>query len=398
MSEKGGDWQMADKNSEELRVLRVSHSAVASAYRERERALVSKFPVEILLIMPEHWPLLGAQDNYDVPEPFKFERIGILGAGSVPLHVLYPPPIIRALRDFKPHIVDIHEEPYSAAGFECSWLASQLAPEAACVFYTAQNIRKRYPPPFSWTERFVYRHCKGAYPCSSGALETLRQKGFSKTASVIPLGIDPTLFRSRQLMEGERAERGRQLGIAGFVVGFFGRVEQYKGIVFLLEAMAKVGDSFDWTLMVVGNGQFQSKAEQICRHLKIEDRIRWLGARPGSEMPLLLSLCDVIVTPSLTTKTWKEQFGRVVVEAMACGVPVITSDSGSLPDLTKGAGLIVPEGDALAIADKLMTLYRDQDLRADLSTRGMKLVTSEYTWDSVAQQMFDLYTAVLKAG
>jgi glycosyltransferase involved in cell wall biosynthesis len=356
---------------------------------------VSKFPVEILLIMPAFWPELGAQGHNEQIEPFKLERIGLVGAGSVPLHALNPLPLAKALREFKPQIVDIHEEPYSIAGFECAWLARQLAPDAACVFYTAQNIRKRYPPPFSWTERFVYSYCKGAYPCSKGAQDTLRLKGFNKPAPVIPLGVDPALFHSRSLTESERAERQRQLGVAGFVVGFFGRIEEYKGITILLEAMAALGDSIDWNLLLVGSGQFRSTAEQKCKELNIVERTCWLGERPASEMPRLLSLCDVIVIPSLTTLTWKEQFGRVAVEALSCGVPVLTSDSGSLPDVTGGTGLVVPEGDPSAIAAKLIELHRDPSLREQLSARGIEFATTNYSWDAVVEQMFELYTSVL---
>jgi glycosyltransferase involved in cell wall biosynthesis len=228
--------------------------------------------------------------------------------------------------------------------------------------------------------------------------ETLQQKGFAKPAPIIPLGFDQSVFRCHLLTDSERVSKKEQFGLKGFTIGYFGRIVESKGVTFLLEAVSQAADRFDLTLMVVGSGDCQSAAESLSKRLNIESKIRWLGERRAGEIPELLSLCDVIVIPSLTTPSWKEQFGRIAVEAMACGVPVIASDSGSLPEVLAGCGLIVKERSANAISEQLIRLQADEALRHDLSSRAEQLALSKYTWESAGRMLFDLYSSVFKPG
>jgi len=104
----------------------------------------------------------------------------------------------------------------------------------------------------------------------------------------------------------------------------------------------------------------------------------------------------VLVVPSRTRPNWKEQFGRVIVEAMACGVPVIGSSSGAIPDVIGDAGLIVPEGDRAALAGALRGLMSDPDRRRDLAERGRARVLARYTQAQVAAQTVDVYRSMLR--
>jgi glycosyltransferase involved in cell wall biosynthesis len=106
---------------------------------------------------------------------------------------------------------------------------------------------------------------------------------------------------------------------------------------------------------------------------------------------------DTLVLPSRTTSVWKEQFGRVLTEAMACRVPVIGSDSGAIPEVIGDAGLIFTEGDAVALADCLRQLIDFPDLRRDLAQRGYMRVMTNYTQEHIAQQTTDFYRQVMKA-
>jgi glycosyltransferase involved in cell wall biosynthesis len=101
------------------------------------------------------------------------------------------------------------------------------------------------------------------------------------------------------------------------------------------------------------------------------------------------------VVPSLTRGNWKEQFGRVIVEAMACGVPVIGSSSGAIPDVIGDAGLIVPEGDVRALADGLRRLMHDPDLRRRMGGQGRQRVLARYTQAQVAAQTVAVYRQML---
>lgn len=104
---------------------------------------------------------------------------------------------------------------------------------------------------------------------------------------------------------------------------------------------------------------------------------------------------DALVLPSLTRPNWKEQFGRVLVEAMATGLAVIGSDSGAIPGVLGDAGLIVPEGDAEAITGALQRLYDEAGLRQALADKGRERVLQHFTHASVAQATVDVYRSLL---
>ena len=111
-------------------------------------------------------------------------------------------------------------------------------------------------------------------------------------------------------------------------------------------------------------------------------------------MPQRLRELDALVLPARTQANWREQFGRVLVEAMACGVPVVGSTCGEIPGVIGDAGLVVPEGDVAALADALRRLRDDHQLRADLGGRGRARVLEHFTHAHVAQATVQVYRAM----
>ncbi len=114
-------------------------------------------------------------------------------------------------------------------------------------------------------------------------------------------------------------------------------------------------------------------------------------------MPLRLGELDVLVLPSLTRPNWKEQFGRVLIEAMACGVPVIGSSSGEIPYVIGDAGLIAAEGNVAALRASLQRLAGDRALRTELAARGRRRVLERFTHEHVARQTMTVYREILSA-
>ena len=375
-----------------MRVLRISHSGNVSAYRERERALHATGRVEVALVCPSDWPHLGQSDTH-IEEEFPTWQAKTYGTGSVPLFGYELQPIIRAIRNFKPDIVDIHEEPYSVSGFQCLALSKMYAPRAAYVFYSAQNINKRYPIPFRQTEQYAYRSCHGAYPCSEGVQQVLMEKGFKKACPVIPLGVNTTVFSpTGPLLRPWRLE-------GTHVIGFTGRLVESKGLAVVLHALSDlrsaIGTEGDVRILVAGVGPDLSKFKALATEIGVADKVEWLGEIKQADMPSFYRSCSTVVVPSLTTKTWKEQFGRVPVESMSCGTPVISSDSGSLPEVIEGAGMIVHEGDRAELVQALLTMLRQEETRKAFEAQGLKRVADKYSWRSVADAMLDLYDTAL---
>jgi glycosyltransferase involved in cell wall biosynthesis len=101
------------------------------------------------------------------------------------------------------------------------------------------------------------------------------------------------------------------------------------------------------------------------------------------------------VLPSRSRPNWVEQFGRVLIEAMACGVPVVGSDCGEIPNVVGDAGLIFPEGDVEALRECLARLMREGDLWADLSRRGRERVLAHFTQAQIAAQTVAVYRRVV---
>jgi glycosyltransferase involved in cell wall biosynthesis len=188
---------------------------------------------------------------------------------------------------------------------------------------------------------------------------------------------------------------GRQPSEA-FVVAYAGRFVPEKGLDTLLQAVADLGSGVE--LWLIGNGPDRPVLESLSQELGIEERVRWIEPVSSEKMAEILARVDVVVLPSCTTRVWKEQFGRILVEAMACKVPVVGSDSGAIPEVVGDAGLIFPEGDATALAECLRRLKESPELRHELAERGYVRATTLYSQEHIGRLSVNFYKEVLGAG
>ena len=162
-----------------------------------------------------------------------------------------------------------------------------------------------------------------------------------------------------------------------------------KGVSLLLEAVATINGH--WRLVILGGGPERAALEAQAKHLQIAERVSFHGAVPSVEMPAQYHNIDLLALPSLTRPNWKEQFGRVLVEAIASGVPVIGSSSGAIPGVIGDAGLIVPEGDTAALAAAIEKLRDDGPLYAEFKRKGRARALAEYSHEGVAEKTAALY-------
>jgi len=358
------------------RVLRVAHHAVVSQWRERERQLRVQ-GVDITLVSAQRWneggselPLEAGSDEF---------VIGVRTLGSHPnLFVYDPRPLWRLLGD-QWDLIDLHEEPCAAATAEILGLRRLRGLRTPFLLYSAQNIPKRYPIPFRWWERYALRRAAGAYVCNSEAGEILRRKGLQPTARLIGLGTDLAMYTPG-------AHSAPRVPLR---VGYVGRLEPHKGVEVLLQAIAGVPGC---VLEIAGDGPQRAELAELAERLAISDRVTFHG-HVGERLPDFYRDLDVLVVPSLPTPGWLEQFGRVVVEAMASGVPVIASRSGALPDVVGSAGLLVEPGDRTAIQAGLVEIS-DPQRWALARTAGLEHCR-QYDWPAVAAQHRELYADVL---
>jgi glycosyltransferase involved in cell wall biosynthesis len=296
-------------------------------------------------------------------------------------HLHHYPGIGRWFQQFRPHIVHIDEEPYNAAAWQAFYQARRAG--AKTLFFSWQNICRRYPPPFGWGESWLLRGADAVIAGTESAAAVWRAKGLTAPLAVIPqFGIDPDVFAPSA---GTRPPP--------FTIGYAGRLVAEKGLTLLFEACALLGG--DWRLRLIGGGPLRADLAALAARLNIRDRVIWSAQAPSAQMPAFYRQLDVLALPSLTRPNWKEQFGRVLVEAMASGVAVVGSDSGAIPDVIGDAGLVVPEGKTAALAGALRRLRDDPALRAELAARGRARVLAHFTHAQVAEATVNLYRQML---
>jgi len=249
-------------------------------------------------------------------------------------------------------------------------------------------------------ETYVLAHTDVLLSGNAEGVDVWRAKGYAGPVEVIPqFGVDPDIFY--RMLRPSRPSKpsvllrrsARRPSHHEMVVGYIGRLVPEKGIDILLEAVARLQGP--WELRILGSGPERDRLEKMAQWLGILPRVSFDLPIPSTQMPYYYSGLDVLVLPSRTRPNWKEQFGRVLVEAMACRRPVMGSDSGEIPNVIGDAGYVTPEGDAPALAGRLMDLAGNPSLRAELGARGRQRVLDHYTQRQIAHETYRVYRQLL---
>jgi glycosyltransferase involved in cell wall biosynthesis len=295
---------------------------------------------------------------------------------------------LRALLAEPWDLVHCWIEPYVAAAAQ---VARGLPAGVPLVFATFQNILKRYPPPFRWIERRAMTRANGVVAFGETTARTVDARGlYQGPMAVIPPGVDITSFRPDP---GRRASTLARLGWTDDVpvVGFVGRLVPEKGIELLTSVLDQVEQP--WRALVVGTGPMQH--DLVAWSHRHGDRVRLVTSAQHHEVPALLNAMDVLCAPSQTTTEWREQFGRMLIEAFASEVAVIASTSGEIPYVVADAGLVVPEGDRTAWQQSIEQLIADPARRRELARRGRERAIGVYDWPRVARQHSRFFEEVI---
>jgi len=274
---------------------------------------------------------------------------------------------------------------------QAAWLRNRYLPQTRLISETEQNIDKNLPVPFEPFRSFTLRNADLLVGRSQEAIAVARVKGYKGAAAVISYGIDPEIFRPR-----DRGEARRALGVDGFILGYVGRLVPEKGLEELVHALTLVPEEI--RLVFVGSGPLRGSLEGLVRTLGVTARVHFLRPRAPHELALLMSGFDTLALVSRTTARWKEQFGRVIIEAQACGVPVIGSTSGAIPEVVGQGGVIVRERDPQDLAQAIRRLAQDNNWRMALAEAGRNQVQAKYTWRHVSDALHDLYRSVRRQG
>lgn len=388
---------VAEAKLAEMKLLVVSHSYMEPVPQKKWHVLRAMAPeMELLVLTPRHWRESQFWWVQCIPYAGGGLRVVPLAAvldGFVSRHVYVSPALPYLLRRFRPDVIQVEAEPWSLVYAQMVFLRRILVPEAKMVFFTWRNTPREIPLPF----RFSHRACLAATDLviagNHGAVEVLRAHGYRGPIEIAPqLGVDDTLFRPGP----PDAALVKRHHLAGkFVIGYVGRLTWSKGVDTLVEAVARLGAE-NFRLLIVGEGPERAKLDAQAAALRIRQQVEFAGVVPREAIPRYLNCMDVLVLPS-RREQW-EQFGHVLIEAMACGVPVIGSNSGEIPYVIGTAGQVFPMTESGALAECIRRLMQDAGFAAQCRRIGVRWVQEKFTHVAVSRHLARVYRGLCPAG
>lgn len=213
-----------------------------------------------------------------------------------------------------------------------------------------------------------------------------------------PTAVVPSRLTSSEPFEAAASARYHHRQRLGFgsecIIGFVGRLVPEKGFDWLLESFASSDVRRDARLVVFGRGPMESHWSAQAEALGLD--VTFAGSVPPEEIPGVLAAFDILVVPSVTVAHWAEQFGRVIVEAMFAGTPVIASRSGAIPEVVADAGILVTEGSRSELTEALNLLAGSRRHRIDLGQRGQESAKVRYGSMTLGGVLADFWHQSLK--
>lgn len=307
---------------------------------------------------------------------------------------LYRRGLVALLREFRPDVIYHFGEPSELGSWQVVRLARRTCPSTPIVLFSLENVVRDFG-------RFPHSLRQRALEATLPRLDMVAAASVSAKVAWEELGFDPARIRvvylpvdvSRFHPREAAALRAQWAAPEQFVVGYIGRLVHEKGVDVLLRALAQLPPRI--VAVIEGRGLCEAELHGLAEELGLGARVRWLGRMPSEQVPMLMSAYDALVLPSRGIPVWQEQFGRVLPEAMACGTPVVGSSCGAIPDVIGDAGLVFPENDASALAERLQRLTDDSALREQLSQRGRQRVQQEFTMPVMTGRLMALLREAL---
>ena len=388
-----------------MKILVVSHSYIVDLNCEKLRELARLEPeIEVTVVVPRRWRPGGVQNKIIETQPYQeglFRVVPISNYSENNQGLLtFGVDIIPLLRQFRPQIIQVEQGAKALGYAQLITLNKLLNLKAKNLFFTWWNLPYELKFPVSLLESYNLQNTHGLIAGNQDGAKILQQHGYQGLIKVMPqLGVDENRFRPQS-----HPELRSQFNIQpdDFVVGFVGRFVEEKGLITLGLALSNL-KKYPWKWLLLGRGSLQPILMEKAAEWGIKDRLIWVETVAHDEVPRYINLMNTLVLPSetnnqfqtLTAVGWKEQFGHVLIEAMASKVPVIGSNSGEIPYVIKDAGLIFPEGDVEALKNCLVSLMEQPSLAENLAQLGYERAMNHYTNKALARQQLDFYKQLL---
>ncbi len=374
-----------------MKVLRIWHAAVVTEYRKKVRALAGYPEVDLTLLIPRAWKEGGKEIRYEfndkIDSGFSTVTGHIIRQNNIRRYVFLTG-LWKTLRKIRPDIIDLEEEPYSYIARQILFFCNRLRLKSKIIFHSSTNTNKKPGNPFVKIQEKTFSLSSAAIVRNKETKAYLQNNGFEKPIFLSGNGIDCNHFSP-----GESNELHKKFNLIGKkIIGFVGKLRTGKGIHTLLEAFKEL--PANTMLLLIGEGHLYGEIRDIAKNGGYYERVILAGHIDHWNLPKYYRLMDVFVIPSQTQQNWKESFGRVIIEAMACGVPVIGSSSGAIPEIIAEAGIIFPEKDASGLGKEINKLIQDTNLLERYKKAGLNRAM-EFSWEAIAEINYEAYQSVL---
>lgn len=287
--------------------------------------------------------------------------------------------------------------------FYFSYQAARLKPRLGYKLVVLQDevypFQRDYSPVARRMRQAVHAAADLFTARTERARDALLLEGVSPDRIVvIPHGVDTTMFRPEQADPQWRARAGATPGDT--LVLFIGRLTFAKGVFTLLHALKLAmcwpgHDGVRLRLLMVGAGAERSALERLAARLRLRDRVTFIENVPFADIPALIGACDLFVLPSIATRRVSEQFGHVLLQAMACERAVIATDCGPMTEVVGDAGCQVPQNDPHSLAEAMLALAADVPRRSALARRGLARARELFAAERVGAMVADAYRRAL---
>jgi len=375
----------------------ISHALVQDVCQKRWKVLAEHYPVDVALIVPAVW-----RSRWFGREVVFRQRLIKRGHFNVRP---YPTTTTRywgkylfrsldvGLRDIRPDVIYVIQEEMLWIHQQMIFLRQRDAPQARMLFFSMNALgvsQRRWDQRWRWNRvRKNYDAALCHYP---GGLKSLKDAGFDKPVFIqTQIGVDEELYKP---VDDLRASMRRHLGIQdSFVIGYAGRLTRDKGLDILLEAVTSI--SGRWKLLLIGNGDYRQEIQDFFKKRGWANRVIFVDAVGQGDVAPYLRAMDCFVIGSRTRPFWVDTFPNALVQAMACGVPAIGSDSGAIPFIMQDAGTVVPEGRPVDLAEALRDYMQNDQKRKKAAQKARERAVQLAGMQALSRDFYDILGQVM---
>jgi glycosyltransferase involved in cell wall biosynthesis len=288
--------------------------------------------------------------------------------------------LARTLARVRPDVLWVQEEPTNPY-LLAILLWYRLRRRPRIVVSVCENVFPRPSLPRDGVRRLAWGRIDMLAAVATPSIEGVRRGGMPQDVPAVPL-VAGSLGPPSHVEPARLAEPRRP---GEFFVGFAGNLTEQKGWRVLVEAVTRLPPRF--RLLVAGDGPDRAELEVVIKMPSLAGRVSYVGLLPKEQLWGFYAHLDCLVMPSVTVSWPREQFGGVLVDGMAMGLPLIGSSSSAIPEVIGPAGLVVPERDSAALAAAIDRLDREPDLRRALGEQGRARYQEQFAVDAYAGKL-----------